>query len=79
MAEGLDEYPEALKGSDKMPWETSEAEKVCWINGRPLGEFSSPTLLSFRKLLVRKNGRLGHYWDAMISAIDDVLTERGGE
>ena len=76
----FDEYPKQLQGEPpKMPWEESEASRVPWINGRLLGEFSSPTLLSFRKLLVRKNGAKGHYFDPLILAIDEVLTERQGE
>ena len=80
MSEGLDEMPMAFRGEpDKMPWDESDADRVPWIDGTPLGSFSSKTLLAHRKLLVKKNGRLGHYFDDLIEAIDTVLTERGGE
>ena len=78
MSEQLDEYPDAFQGTDKMPWETSEADQVTWIDGSPLGDFPSSVLLSHRKLLVKKQGK-GSYFQDMIDAIDTILTERGGE
>jgi hypothetical protein len=80
VAEDLSEYPD-FGPPDVMPWDKappSEAAQVLWITGEPLGDFPSSVLLSHRKLLVRKNGERGHYWDNLISAIDQVLTERGG-
>ena len=79
MSERLDEYPDALKGTDKMPWDESDADRALWIDGTPLGDFPSSTLMAHRKLLVKKNGEKGHYFDDLILAIDDILTERGGE
>jgi hypothetical protein len=79
--DGLDQYPD-FGPPDVMPWDKappSEASQVLWITGEPLGDFSSRTLLAHRRLLVKKNGRLGHYWDDMIAAIDQILTERAGE
>jgi hypothetical protein len=63
---------------DKMPWDESEADRALWIDGTPLGDFSSQTLLAHRRLLVKKQGA-GNYFQDMIDAIDAVLTERGGE
>ena len=63
-----------------MPWDSeppSEASRVLWITGEPLGEFSSQTLLAHRKLLVKKQGR-GSYFQDLIDAINAILTERGG-
>ena len=79
--DGLDQYPD-FGPPDVLPWDKappSDAAKVLWITGEPLGDFPSSVLLAHRKLLVKKNGRLGHYFDDLIFAIDTVLTERGGE
>jgi len=63
---------------DKMPWDESEADRVTWIDGTPLGSFSSKTLLAHRRVLVKKQGK-GSYFQNMIAAIDQILTERQGE
>ena len=78
-SEDLSEYPESLRDETIPPWEESETSRVLWITGEPLGSFPSSVLLSHRRLLVKKNGERGHYFDDLIQAIDDVLTERGGE
>ena len=78
MSERLDEYPESLRDRVKYPWQESEADRVPWITGEPLGNFPSSVLLSHRRLLVKKQ-RGGSYFQNMIDAIDTILTERGGE
>jgi len=77
VSERLDEYPD-FGTEPPMPWEESEASRVPWITGEPLGDFPSSTLMAHRKLLVKKQ-RGGSYFQNMIDAIDQILTERGGE
>ena len=81
MSESLSDFPPALRDETVYPWESeppSEAAQTLWITGEPLGDFSSQTLLAHRRLLVKKQGK-GSYFMDLISAIDTVLTERGGE
>jgi len=78
--EPLDAFPEALRDTETYPWEGEEP--ICWPfgtrAGTPLQEFSSRTLLHFRGIVERKNGK-GSYFAPLIQAIDAVLTERQGE
>ena len=79
VAERLDEFPDALRDTTVYPWEETDADRVTWIDGTPLGDFPSRTLLAHRRLLEKKNGAQGHYFDELILAIDDVLAARQGE
>jgi hypothetical protein len=75
VADDLSAYPD-FGPAETMPWEESDA---VWIDGTPLRDFPSRTLLAHRRLLEKKNGAQGHYFDGLILAIDDVLAARQGE
>ena len=82
MAEELDEFPSAFATDDVMPWERP-AEPLRWQwgadRGKVLYDIASRELLRKRRWLEEKNGETGHYFDALIQAIDVVLMERQGE
>ena len=80
VAEELNDFPACLRDTETYPWEGEEP--ICWPfgirAGTPLQDFSSATLLHFRGIVARKNGR-GSYFKPLLDAIDAVLFERGGE
>jgi len=82
VAEELDDFPSAFATDDVMPWERP-AEPLRWQwgadRGKVLYEIASRELVRKRKWLEHKNGATGHYFDALIQAIDVVLMERQGE
>jgi hypothetical protein len=81
VSDDLSEFPKALRDDTKMPWEVPvvPAPDLVWQwgldAGKPLGAIESKELLRKRRWLESRNGN----FDQWIAAIDDVLTERGGE
>ena len=80
MTEGLDEFPEALKGRDAMPWDDAVDTPVWpWGDdaGKKLSEIPSKELVKKRNWLqARGDIPWVHEW---VLKIDAVLTERAGE
>lgn len=73
----MDEFPD-FGTPDVMPWDLGPAA-VTWLWGADMGrlltDISSKELLRKRKWLERDTEAFAE----LIQAIDDVLTERGGE
>lgn len=78
MSEELDEYPSAFRDTDKMPWDLGPPP-IVWQWGADMGklltEISSKELVRKRRWLERDPEAFAD----LIQAIDQVLTERGGE
>ena len=80
----LDEYPD-FGTDDPLPWDEDYASvAICPFSnlrsfGQPLQSLKSAQLLAIRREAETRNGRIGHYFDALVGAIDEMLQERGGE
>ena len=76
--EDLDEYPHAFRDTERMPWDESPPP-VVWQWGADMGklltDIPSRELVRKRKWLERDPEAFA----GLIQAIDDVLTQRGGE
>ena len=81
MTEELSDFPAALRDTETYPWE-EQPEPVLWpfgaSAGTPLGDFSTLALHAKRKQVEAKNGN-GHYFDALLTAIDEIILDRRGE
>lgn len=78
VTEELDEFPRAFADDEIMPWER-DREAPLWLwgldRGKRLDDIESKELVRKRKWLERDPAAFVD----LIQAIDQVLTERGGE
>lgn len=80
MTEELSDFPEALRDTERYPWEEL-VEPYRWLwgadRGKPLIDIDSRELLRKRRWLTERMGP-GRCYMGLVQEIDRVLTERQG-